>query len=102
VSLLADKVIRAQGNGTVITVEVTTGAIQSEIAGVNKWRHALGVRIAAEPRDGAANEELVRFLGDIMGVPRREVRIMKGHKTSLKSVFVPLQPHKVESILEVP
>lgn len=101
-SLLSDKVIRAHGSGTVISVAVTPGAIQSEIAGVNKWRHALGVRIAAEPRYGAANEELARFLGEIMGVPRREIRILKGHKTSLKSVFVPLPPHTVESMLGVP
>ena len=38
--------------------------------------------------DGAANEELVRFLAALFGVPRRAVEITAGHAGRLKTVTV--------------
>lgn len=59
-----------------LRVHVQPRAKRSEVAG----RHgdAVKVRLAAPPVDGAANEELVRFLAEALGVPRRAVRIVAG------------------------
>ena len=61
-------------------------ARRTELAG----RHgdALKVRLAAPPVDGAANEELVRFIAESLGVPRRAVRVTAGHTARRKTLEV--------------
>jgi uncharacterized protein (TIGR00251 family) len=47
---------------------------------------ALRVRIAAPPVDGAANEELVRFLARALDIPARDVEITSGHTSKVKQI----------------
>lgn len=49
---------------------------------------AVEVSLAAPPVDGAANEELVRTLSEALGVPRRQVAILRGEGARQKLVEV--------------
>lgn len=49
---------------------------------------ALKVRLHSPPVDGAANEELVRFLAKSLGVPLKSVRIVSGQTSRSKIVEV--------------
>jgi uncharacterized protein YggU (UPF0235/DUF167 family) len=49
---------------------------------------ALLVRLAAAPVDNAANDELIRILAAILGVPKRAVAIVAGARSRLKRVRV--------------
>lgn len=49
---------------------------------------ALEVAIAAPPVDGAANEELVRTLAAALGVPRRQIVLLRGEGSTTKLVGV--------------
>lgn len=49
---------------------------------------ALEVALAAPPVDGAANEELVRVLADVLGLPRRNVILVRGETSQKKLVGV--------------
>jgi uncharacterized protein YggU (UPF0235/DUF167 family) len=49
---------------------------------------ALKVRLTAAPVDGAANEALVRFLAERLGVPRSAVSLVSGTGGRLKVVEV--------------
>ena len=49
---------------------------------------ALEVSLAAPPVDGAANDELVRLLAEILDVPRRQVTIARGTSSRTKLVEV--------------
>lgn len=82
---------------TTVTVESRPGAVRfhvrvqprasrNEIAGV--LGDALKIRLQAPPVDGAANEALVTFLADELGVPRRGVRIVAGSTSRSKVVEV--------------
>ena len=82
-------------------VLVSPGACRTETKGVDSWRGALQVRVAAEPRDGEANTELVKFLSKKLSVPLGDIRIVKGSRSHGKSVFVPLTPDEVRSRLGV-
>lgn len=86
-------------SGCSITIDASPGASKTEIVGVNPWRGALQVKIAAAPKDGAANEELVRFLSALLSIPKNAVRILKGERSTRKIVSVPIDVEKVDSLL---
>lgn len=48
----------------------------------------LRVRVAAPPIEGAANQALLRFLADELGVARRAVRLVAGAAGRRKLVVV--------------
>ena len=70
----------------VFSVRVSTRASKSACAGEHDG--ALKVRVAAPPVEGAANEELVRFLSREFDVPARDVEIKSGHASKSKVVRV--------------
>ena len=55
---------------------------------VGRHGDALKIRLAAPPVDGAANDELVRFLAEQLGVPRTAVTIAAGHTGRRKTVKI--------------
>jgi uncharacterized protein len=50
--------------------------------------NAVRIRIAAPPVDGAANEELVRFMAKRLGVSRGAVAIARGQSSRTKTVTI--------------
>lgn len=59
----------------------------------------IGVRIAAPPRDGEANTEVVRFVAKTLGVRKSGVRIIKGEKGREKVVEVEDGDMEVEEVV---
>jgi hypothetical protein len=71
-----------------VTFEVRAkpNAKRSAITGVRDG--ALEVRVAAPPVDGAANDELIATLALALGVPRRDVHVVRGTSSRIKRVEV--------------
>ena len=69
-----------------LEVRVQPRAARTEIAGAHGG--ALRVRLQAPPVDGAANEALVAFLAEELGVGRRHVRIVAGAASRTKTVEI--------------
>ena len=46
------------------------------------------IRLAAPPVEGAANDALVAFLSDRLGLPRRSITILSGEKSRDKRVRI--------------
>ena len=59
-------------------------ASKTEAVGEHDGR--LKIRLAAPPVDGAANEELIRWLADILGIPKRNVSLISGEAGRRKRV----------------
>jgi uncharacterized protein (TIGR00251 family) len=59
-----------------LAVWVTPGAPRDEVAGVADGR--LRVRLAAPAHEGKANAALGRFVAGLLGVARRDVRLVTG------------------------
>jgi uncharacterized protein (TIGR00251 family) len=91
--------LKANATGCTITIYASPGASKTEVAGYNEWRKALHIRIAAEPRDGAANEELIRFMAGKLSLPTSSVRLVRGEKSGLKTISVPIPADRVEELL---
>ncbi len=49
---------------------------------------AIKIRVKAPPVDGAANEELIRFLAKRFGVPRSSIRLVSGASSRHKRITI--------------
>lgn len=69
----------SQGDGGItVTVRVVPGARRSEI--VDASGSTLRIRLAAPAHDGKANAELQRYLGEVFGVRRSAVSLVRGER----------------------
>jgi uncharacterized protein (TIGR00251 family) len=78
--------IREVKEGCRIKVRARPGARTSAVEGEHAG--ALKVSIAAAPEKGRANEELIRFLAQALGVPRARVSVASGHASRDKVVAI--------------
>ncbi|MCL1931083.1 MAG: DUF167 domain-containing protein [Treponema sp.] len=69
-------------------IKAVPGASKTEFAGFKEGR--LRVRVAAAPEDGKANAELAAFIAKSLGCPKRDVALLHGEKSRLKTLAVPL------------
>jgi uncharacterized protein (TIGR00251 family) len=79
--------LRLSGSLLHIDIKAVPGASKTEAAGLKDNR--LRIRIAAAPEDGKANAELCGFLAKISGCARRDVVLLRGKKSRLKTVSIP-------------
>lgn len=78
---------RITGDGRVtLTLHIQPGAKRSEFAGLHG--DALKVRLAAPPVDGKANEALLRFLAEELGIPKSAVNLKSGQASRRKVLEV--------------
>lgn len=68
------------------SVRVVPRASKTEIAG--EIGGAVKVRVASPPVDGAANEELVKFLAKKLDVSRSDVSLISGAASRTKTIRV--------------
>jgi uncharacterized protein (TIGR00251 family) len=70
----------------ILVVHVQPRAKRTEVAG---WHgDAIKVRVAAPPAGGAANEALIRFLAERLGIPQSAVSLVSGAGGRRKRVAV--------------
>jgi uncharacterized protein (TIGR00251 family) len=78
--------LTAREDGVAFAVRVQPRASRSEVAG--ELDGALKVRLAAPPVEGEANDELIRLLARLFGLPRSQVTLAAGHTSKNKVVRV--------------
>jgi uncharacterized protein (TIGR00251 family) len=83
--------------GIRIFVQITPNAKKSEVIGV--LDDALKIRLQAQPIEGKANEALVRFLADLLDVPKSAVTITHGHTGRRKTIAIAAGNLTVESVM---
>ena len=75
-----------------IACKVTPNARKSECVGWEldeQGRRVLRVKLAAQPKEGEANEELVRFLAKYLGCAKGEISLQRGKASRTKMLSVP-------------
>lgn len=70
-----------------LLVKVVPGASKTEIMDTQEGR--LRLRVAAAPEDGKANLELRSFLAKKVGCAKKDVQIVSGEKSRLKTISFP-------------
>ena len=72
--------------GAILTIHVQPKASTTECVGIHS--DALKIRVAAPPVDGAANDELIRFLARQLSIPPTSMRIHSGAGGRHKRVLI--------------
>ncbi|MBQ7568505.1 DUF167 domain-containing protein [bacterium] len=78
--------LKNSGNSVSFPVKAVPRASRNAIADVREG--ALVVRLCAPPVEGKANEALVAFLAECLGVRKKQVSIKSGDKSRHKIVVV--------------
>jgi uncharacterized protein (TIGR00251 family) len=88
---------RRTAAGWLLAVHTQPGAKRSEVAGLHG--EALKVRIAAPALEGRANAALEAFIAERLGVPRSQVKVVRGERSREKQVLVEDAGAAVERLL---
>lgn len=78
-------------DGLKLFVRVTPRAKRSAVEGIvptDGGRHAVAIRLAAPPVEGAANKALIRYLADRLDIPASRIAIVGGERSRLKTVRI--------------
>jgi uncharacterized protein (TIGR00251 family) len=73
--------------GAAIAVRVTPRATKNQIIGALS-DGTIKIHIATVPTEGQANEELIEFLADILGIPKDRIEVVAGDTGRDKLVSV--------------
>jgi uncharacterized protein (TIGR00251 family) len=81
-----------------LALKVVPGSSKNQICEVKENR--LKVKIAAPAEEGKANEEMRSFLSKYLGCAKKDILLVAGEKSRLKTVAVPLYvKEKLESLI---
>ncbi len=86
--------------GLRLAVQITPNAKKTEVIGV--LDDALKLKLQAQPIEGKANDALVRYLADVLKVPRSAITITHGHTNKKKLLEIKtasLTPADIEKLL---
>ena len=97
--MASQEYVKPAKEGCLLSVDASPEADRTEIVGINPWRGTIQIRIAAEPSEGAANEELVRFLASKLGIPTTSITIKRGAKSTRKTIHIMLNASTVKELL---
>lgn len=78
--------MQASPGALVLNLHVQPGARKTEIVGLHGA--SLKIRLAAPPVDGKANDCLIAFLAEQLGVPRAQMELVSGTTSRLKRLRV--------------
>ena len=77
-----------RGETILLAIKALPGVSKTEFAGIQGGR--LRVKVAAAPEDGRANAELTAFIAKALHCPKRDVVLIHGEKSRLKTIALPL------------
>jgi len=77
---------KSQRSPALLRLRVQPNAIRNEVAGFTEG--VLLVKIAAPPVRGKANQELIAFLSQALGVAKGSLSLVKGHTSRNKVIAV--------------
>jgi uncharacterized protein (TIGR00251 family) len=78
--------LQQSGDDVVLVLHVQPGAKKTEVAG--QHGDSLKIRLAAPPVDGKANDCLVAFLAETLGVAKSRITLVAGASSRAKRLRV--------------
>lgn len=93
------KFLKERESGLILEVHVQPKAARNEVAGT--YLDCLKLRLTAPPVEGQANKECLKYLSELLKVPRSHMEIVQGAKSRQKSILIHgASMELVEAVLE--
>lgn len=86
-------------DGIRLAVQITPNAKKSEVIGL--LDDVLKIRLQAQPIEGKANEALIRYIADMLDVPKNAVSITHGHTNKRKMIEIKTSHLTVEVVRKI-
>jgi len=83
---MTNPVIRKVDGGLIFSVKIVPGSSRTSLCGFLDGM--VKIKISAPPEKGKANQSLVDFLAKKLGVKRKDVHIISGQTSPVKSVEI--------------
>ena len=84
--------IERSSGGIRLRLRVTPGARRPGLGGLVESGARLAVRVSARPMEGEANRAVEALLAKALGVPKGRVRVLRGHRSRDKTVWIEGDP----------
>ena len=88
--------LKKHAKGSLLQLYIQPGASSNVVVGMHGER--LKVKIKAPPVDGEANAELVKYIGEFLGIAKSKVHLLKGESSRQKDILVELSPEEIISL----
>jgi uncharacterized protein (TIGR00251 family) len=75
-----------QDTAVLLSIKVQPRARRNELAGI--LGSELKIRVTAPPVDSAANEAVLEFLAETLGLPLRQVTLVRGRTSTHKMIRI--------------
>lgn len=85
--------------GVRVAVQITANAKKTEVIGV--LDDVLKVKLHAQPIEGKANEALIRYLSDTLGVPKSAITLTHGHTNKRKLLEIASARLTPEAVMQL-
>ena len=79
--------LREERGGVTLALFIQPRASRTEVVGPHGEPPRLKLRVAGPPVDGAANDEVLRFLKKTLGIPASRITLVRGQASRKKDVF---------------
>lgn len=73
-------------NRTLIDIHVQPGARKTEVVGL--YGEAIKIKVAATPERGIANDALIDFIAERLGVAKHAVKLVRGRTGRSKTIAI--------------
>ncbi len=74
--------------GFLLKVKIIANSKQNSHEFISEADYSLKIKISKPAVDGKANEEIIKYVSKILGLSKNKVSIMKGEKSSLKTLLL--------------
>lgn len=78
--------LTVEGTAVLLGVKVVPGASRTRYLG--EWNGRARIAVAAPPEKGKANQALIEFLAEFLKISERQVSVVTGHGSPLKTVRI--------------
>ncbi len=80
-----DNLCKSTKEGVTLEIKVIPRANRSEIVGILDER--LKIKVKSPPVDGKANKEIIKFFSSFLGIPKKDIEILRGTSSSHKTII---------------
>ena len=78
--------IHEEDEGVLFTVKIIPASSKTALAGLLEG--TLKIKISAPPQKGKANQALIRFLAEKLGVKKNSIKITSGQTKEIKTIKI--------------